>query len=75
MHNHPFPVSEKRALKPFDLVHADLLELPIRSYQKKKYVLLILDDYSSYAFFFLLRSKHETYTAIKKVLRTYKKSI
>ena len=30
MHNKPFPPSEKRALKPFDLIHADLIELPIR---------------------------------------------
>ena len=32
MHNQPFPVSEKRASNAFDLVHADLLELPIKSY-------------------------------------------
>ena len=38
MHNKPFPPSEKRALKPFDLIHADLIELPIRSYHKKKWV-------------------------------------
>ena len=72
MHNQPFPSSEKRASNPFDLVHADLLELPIRSYRKKKYVLLILDDYSSYAFFFLLRSKDETYTALSQFLELVK---
>ena len=30
----PFPPLEKRALQPFDLIHADLIELPIRSYQE-----------------------------------------
>ena len=31
MHNKPFPPSEKRALQSFDLIHADVIELPIRS--------------------------------------------
>ena len=72
MHNKPFPPSEKRALKPFDLIHADLIELPIRSYHKKKWVCMLMDDYSSYAYCFLLRSKDETYTAVKQFLELVK---
>ena len=72
MHNKPFPPSEKRALKPFDLIHADLIELPIRSYHKKKWVCMLMDDYSSYAYCFLLRSKDETYTAVKQFLELIK---
>ena len=72
MHNKPFPPSEKRALKPFNLIHADLIELPIRSYHKKKWVCMIMDDYSSYAYCFLLQSKYETYTAVKSFLELVK---
>ena len=32
----------------------DLIELPIKSYHKKKWVCMIMDDYSSYAYCFLL---------------------
>ena len=72
MHNKPFPPSEKRALKPFNLIHADLIELPIRSYHKKKWVCMLMDDYSSYAYCFLLRSKEENLCCYKTVLRTGK---
>ena len=44
-------------LKPFNLIHADLIELPIRSYHKKKWVCMLMDDYSSYAYCFLLRDR------------------
>ena len=72
MHNKPFPPVEKSALKPFKLIHADLIELPIRSYHKKKWVCMIMDNYSSYAYCFLLRSKDETYTAVKQFLELIK---
>jgi hypothetical protein len=36
MHNKSFPSSEKRASHPFQLIHADLMELPIKSYNKYK---------------------------------------
>ena len=72
MHNKPFPPSEKRALKPFNLIHVDLIELPIRSYHKKKWVCMLMDNYSSYAYCFLLRSKDKTYAAIKQFLELVK---
>ena len=72
MHNKPFPPSEKRALKPFDLIYGDLIELLIRSYHKKKWVCMLMDDYSSYAYCFLLQSKDETYTAVKQFLELVK---
>jgi hypothetical protein len=69
MHNKSFPSSGKRASKPFDLIHADLIELPIRSYHKKKWAYMLMDDYSSYAYCYLLRSKDKTYTAMKQFLQ------
>src|SRR5258705_133483 len=68
MHNKAFPMSEKRASKPLELIHADLVELPIRSYHKYKYACMILEDYSSFASCTLLRSKSETLTAVKNFI-------
>ena len=50
MHNQSFPISGKRASGPFVLIHADLIELPIQSYRKKKFAFMLLDDYSSFAY-------------------------
>ena len=68
MHNKTFPMSEKRASKPLELIHADLVELPIRSYHKYKYACMILEDYSSFASCTLLQSKSETLTAVKNFI-------
>src|SRR5258705_7736044 len=68
MHNKAFPMSEKRASKPLELIHADLVELPIQSYHKYKYACMILEDYSSFASCTLLRSKSETLTAVKNFI-------
>jgi len=65
MHNKAFSESEKRANKPLELIHADLMELPVESYHRKKWCLVILDDYSSYANVALLRSKSETMQFMK----------
>jgi hypothetical protein len=72
MHNKSFPISEKRVKQPFDLIHADLIELPIRSYHKKKWAYMVMDDYSSYAYCFLLRSKDETFVATKQLFEVIK---
>ena len=68
MQNKSFPISLKRANKPLDLIHADLLKLPIESYHKYKWCLTILDDYSSYAYLAFLRSKSETFQATKSFI-------
>ena len=49
MHNKSCPVSGRRASQPFDLIHVDLIELPIRSYHKKKWACMLMDNYSSFA--------------------------
>ena len=66
MHNKLFPPSTKHALKPSHLIHADLVELPILSYHKFKWACMLPDDYSSYAYCYLLRLKSDTITAVEK---------
>src|SRR6266568_3859302 len=60
MHDTTYKSSEKHAKWLLELIHADLVEFPIESYHKKRWVLTILDDYSSYAHVALLHSKSET---------------
>jgi hypothetical protein len=72
MHNKPFPPSGKRAKQPFDLIHADLVQLPKKSYHKKEWACLLMDDYSSYAYCYLLRSKSEATSAITTFLELIK---
>jgi hypothetical protein len=42
MHNKSFPSSGKRASKPFDLIHADLIQLPKESYHKNKWAYMLM---------------------------------
>ena len=63
--NQSFPLSIKRATQPLELIHADLIELPIKFYHKSKYVLTLLDDFSAYAECIPLRSKSDTLKALK----------
>ena len=56
----PYKESIKRATKPFQLIHMDLMECPIQSYHKYKYVCVIVDDFSSYTWIGLLSLKFNT---------------
>jgi hypothetical protein len=42
---HPSP---QRKANPLDLIHMDLVELPVLSIGSFKYMLSIIDDHSSY---------------------------
>jgi hypothetical protein len=59
MHQKPFGENPKRATEVIEHVHSDLFELPVMSYHKFKWVMTLLDDYSSFAHVVLLRSKSE----------------
>ena len=61
MKNRSYPQSTKRATKTFELIHVDLLTMPIESYHKYKYFMVILDDYSSAVWGFLLKNKGITH--------------
>ena len=57
-----FPSSNKRADKILEMVHCDLVEFPVLSYNRHKYCLTIIDDYSGYGTVCLLRLKSDTAT-------------
>jgi hypothetical protein len=59
MHQKPFGENLKRATEVIKHVHSDLFELPVMSYHKFKWVMTLLNDYSSFAHVVLLRSKSE----------------
>jgi len=61
MHSKSYPSSESRSTEPLELIHADLMEMPMVSYHKNKWCLVIVDDYSSHVTISALRSKSDTY--------------
>jgi hypothetical protein len=62
--------TETRAAKPFERVHMDLLEMPVRSIDDDKYALIITDDLSRFRFVSLLKTKGETADKIKAFVAT-----
>jgi hypothetical protein len=68
MTNKPFPPSESRADKPFELVHSDLKSFPIASYQKYMYAIIFYDDCTSHAWMMNLRTKDAALMATKQFL-------
>jgi hypothetical protein len=52
-----FPQSESQATRVLKLVHSSLFELPVLSYHRYKWVMTMLDDFSSTAYLVMLSSK------------------
>jgi hypothetical protein len=65
MHARTYEISENRATEKLELIHGDLMEMPIESYHWYKWCLVLLDDYTSFVTVFLLRSKSETMQHMK----------
>ena len=63
-----YPSSEKRASKPLELVHYDLKEFPIESYHKYKWVIIFLDDYSSFPAPYFLKQKSQALATFKEYI-------
>ena len=59
MHQKLFGDNPTRAKEALEHVHSDLFELPNLSYHKFKWVMMLLDNYSSFAYVILLQSKEE----------------
>jgi hypothetical protein len=57
-------MSNSRASKPFDLIHCDLWTSPVVHASGYKYYLVILDDYTHFAWTFPLRLKSETFDTL-----------
>ncbi len=60
-----FPDSEKRATKSFELIHTDLMEMPIASYNKQKYIMVLLDDYTSHVWTLLIQKKSDVFVSFQ----------
>ena len=59
------PNAEQGSSRPLSLLHMDLCgPMQVQSLAGKKYVLVIVDDYSRYTWVFFLRSKDETLEVI-----------
>lgn len=70
MHDTSHLPSLKQATRPFELIHSSLKEFPTVSYSKYKWAVVFVDDYTSYAWTVLLRSKDKTLHATKQFLAT-----
>ena len=61
----PFSTSESRTYFPFQLVHADVWTSPVLSFSGFKYYLVLLDDYTHYAWTFPIHLKSEVLPLIR----------
>jgi hypothetical protein len=68
MHQRAYPLSSRRASKPFELIHSDLKSFPVESYHRYKYVIVFYDDYSSHAWISCLRQKSSAISATKQFI-------
>ena len=65
-HRLPFSKSSARARAPLDLIHTDVVTMPILGNKGERYILTVLDDYSRKAWIFCLQQKNEVGTALKQ---------
>ena len=63
-----FPPSFSRASAPFEKIHSNLKQFPIESYHRHKYFISFVDDYSSFAWVMLLRTKSSAINMLKDFL-------
>ena len=61
-----FPPSQTRATKSFGKIHMDLESFPVQSYHGYNYMIIYLDDYTSYDWVQLLKAKSDTEASIKQ---------
>jgi len=67
LYQYSFPENPKHSSETLGLIHSDLLELPTLLYSKYKWVIIFLDDYSSYCRVAFLCKKSDAAEAIKAV--------
>ncbi|CCM06583.1 uncharacterized protein FIBRA_08861 [Fibroporia radiculosa] len=66
-HRHPFPPSDKRATCLLELVHSDVMgPFQTASIQGSSYVVSFIDDYSSLAAAFCIKSKDQVTTCFEE---------
>jgi hypothetical protein len=63
------PLTDVMTKHPCELLHMDLVGLPrVRSAGGKWYVLVVVDDYSRYAWVFFLEDKGETFGFVRDLV-------
>src|SRR6266550_8100004 len=72
MKSESHPLSNKQASHPLELVHMDLMEMPMLSYRKYRYILMIFDDHTSYIWGGLLRNKSDTIICFEQWYKSQK---
>jgi hypothetical protein len=69
IHQKSFPSNSDRATSIGELIHSDLLKMPILSYHHNKYVVVILDNYSSCVLVCFIKNKSEVTDVIKHYIK------
>ena len=72
MKSESHPLSNKRASRPLELVHMDLMEMPMLSYHKYRYILMIFNDHTSHIWGGLLRNKSDTIICFEQWYKSQK---
>jgi len=67
MHQYSFSEKSTCTSKPLELIHSDLLEFPTLSYSKYKWIIIFLDNHSSFCNITFLCKKSEATDAIKSI--------
>jgi hypothetical protein len=58
-HQLPFQISSSRSSAPLELVFSDVWGCAIDSFDRKKYYVSFIDDYSKFTWIYLLHHKSE----------------
>jgi histone deacetylase 1/2 len=68
-HKQPFPISQSRSLKPFELVHSDVWgPSPYVSLDGFRYYVLFVDDCTRYTWIFPMKNKNEVFSYFQSLL-------
>ena len=64
----PFKNSRARATRPLEIIHSDLVEVEIPTWDQRRYFVTFLDDFTHYSQVHLLSKKSDTSRAIKEYI-------
>jgi hypothetical protein len=57
----PYPMSSSCIVAPLELIHSDVWGPIFQSFDRKKYYVSFIDDYSKFMWIYLLRRKYEVF--------------
>ena len=66
MSNLPFPISNSRASKPFEIVYSDVWgPSSLESFDGYRFYVTFIDDFTRLTFVYLLKLKHEVFKSFE----------